>query len=385
MSELFTGLILFSRILWLLLRAVFRLASLWRYPLFLTLLGTMATLFFGLINNILLPLCAFPGFANTEICSDLHMSFHKACPSIPLSADFPRLMNAQTTMFEELLDNAAGSSGLSLDIKKAEVAMSDLIVLVKYSNLLDKDVLSDALATFACDARRTGHSLQTLGSKIGGAVDLVRHSILASNNHALAIIHSGPISTSSSFLPSQALIPSNSVSSQDMFFPHVFAGSLGTLSTIIQHLILLAEVSLVDLEKLEEHLSLIHEMVYREDSLITSAKIELLGRIWTWLGGNRLKLRGHDDCLELLQGIGRHRNLALAHVVSSLQILRALSNDMEDMRARMMMPEHLRSQIPLEVQVISIQHSLERLRESKVLAKKREEVSIRSLDDRGAQ
>ncbi|KAF8830717.1 hypothetical protein HHX47_DHR2001122 [Lentinula edodes] len=305
-------------------------------------------------------------------------------------------------MFEELLDNAAGSSGLSLDIKKAEVAMSDLIVLVKYSDLTNKDVLSrclisaerssifkecigvllgDALATFACDARRTGRSLQTLGSKIGGAVDL----ILASNNHALAIINSGPISTSSSFLPSQALIPLNSVSSQDTFFPHVFAGSLGTLSTIIQHLILLAEVSLVDLEKLEEHLSLIHEMVYREDSLITSAKIELLGRIWTWLGGNRLKLRGHDDCLELLQGIGGHRNLALAHVVSSLQILRALSNDMEDMRARMMLPEHLRSQIPLEVQVSSIQHSLVRLRESKVLAKKREEASIRSLDDRGAR
>ncbi|KAJ3912772.1 hypothetical protein F5877DRAFT_84468 [Lentinula edodes] len=365
----------------LLLRAVFRLASLWRYPLSLTLLGAVATLFFGLVNNILLPLCAFPGFANTEICSDLHTSLHKACPSSPLSADFPRLMNVQTTMFEELLDNSVGSSGLSLEIKKAEVAMSDLIVLVKYSDLIDKDVLSDALATFACDARRTGRSLQTLGSKIGGAVDL----ILASNNHALAIIHSGPISTSSSFLPSQALIPFNSVSSQDTFFPHVFAGSLGTLSTIIQHLILLAEVSLVDLEKLEEHLSLIHEMVYREDSLITSAKIELLGRIWTWLGGNRLELRGHDDCLELLQGIGRHRNLALAHVVSSLQILRALSNDMEDMRARMMMPEHLRSQIPLEVQVSSIQHSLERLRESKVLAKKREEVSIRSLDDRGAQ
>lgn len=201
------------------------------------------------------------------------------------------------------------------------------------------------------------------------------------------MIHSGPISTSSSFLPSQALIPSNSVSSQDTLFPLVFAGSLETLSTIIHHLILLAEVSLVELEKLEEHLSLIHEMVYREDSLITSAKIELLGRIWTWLGGNRLKLRGHDDCLELLQGIGRHRNLALAHVVSSLQILRALSNDMEDMRARMMMPEHHRLQIPLEVQVSSIQHSLERLRESKVLAKKREEVSIRkmSLDDKGVQ
>lgn len=195
-SELLAGLILFSRIFMLLLRAVFRLASLWRYPLSLTLLGAVATLSFGLVNNILLPLCAFPGFANTEICSDLHTSFHKACPSSPLSADFPRLMNVQTTMFEELLDNSVGSSGLSLDIKKAEVAMSDLIVLVKYSDLSNKDVLSrcsnlisadfcfntqrmligvfvgDALATFACDARRTGRSLQTLGSKIGGAIDL---------------------------------------------------------------------------------------------------------------------------------------------------------------------------------------------------------------------
>ncbi|KAJ3805470.1 hypothetical protein F5876DRAFT_69769 [Lentinula aff. lateritia] len=336
-SKLLAGLILFFRIFMLLLCAVFRLASLWYYPLSLTLLGAMATLFFGLVNNILLPLCAFPGFVNTDICSDLHTSFHKACPSSPLSADFPQLMNIQMTMLEELLNNFVGSSGLSLEIKKAEVSISDLIVLVKYSDLTNKDVLRDALATFACNTRRTGRSLQTLGSKIGGALDL----ILMANNHALAMIHSE------------------------------------TLSIIIHHLILLAEVSLLELEKLEEHLSLIYEMVYREDSLITSAKIELLGRIWTWLGGNRLKLRGPDNCLKLLQGIGRHHNLALAHVVSSLQILRALSNDMEDMRARMIMPEHLRLQIPLEVQVSSIQHSLEWLRESKALAKK--EVSIRKM------
>ncbi|KAH7868344.1 uncharacterized protein C8R40DRAFT_1027372, partial [Lentinula edodes] len=274
----------------------------------------------------------------------------------PLWADFPRLMNIQSSTFEQLLDNSVGGSGLSLDVKKAEMAMSDLVVLVKFT---------DALSSFAHDARRTGRGLQTLGSKVGGAVDL----ILAVNEYAMAKLSSIPPSTS--IIPS-VLVPFNTVSSVEKMFLHAFAESMNTLSTIIQRLILLAEVELSNLEKLEDHLTLIHEIVSREDSTISSAKAELLGEIWTWLGGNQRQLRGHDAHLQLLRGIGAYRKQALAHVVSALQILRALGEDMEDMRERMIMPDLVGSQIPLEVQISSIQLGVQRLRDSKVLAKEKE-------------
>ncbi|KAJ3887523.1 hypothetical protein GG344DRAFT_55565 [Lentinula edodes] len=330
----------------------------------------------SIVNTLLIPLCAVPGLADFSLCSRDHKFDQNGHPLPPLWADFPRLMTAQSSTFEQLLDNSVGDSGLSLDIKKAEMAMSDLVVLVKFSKMTSKDVLGDALSTFAHDARRAGRGLQTLGSKVGGAVDL----ILAVNEYAISKLSSVPlISPSPSNFITQTLVPFKSASSMEKVFLHTYAESMNTLSTIIQRLILLAEVELDHLEKLEEHLSLIHEIVCREDSSISFAKAELLGELWTWLGGNQHKLKSYDAHLDLLRGIGGYRKKALVHVVSALQVLRALSNDMEDMRERMMMPELVGLQIPLEVQISSIQHGVERLRESRVLAKERDEGAIRKV------
>ncbi|KAJ3757540.1 hypothetical protein EV360DRAFT_45824 [Lentinula raphanica] len=351
------------------IRVVGRFASAcWRLIYLLTFVSLAALPLLSTFDTLLRPFCLAPGIANSSLCSELHFNHQ----SQPLWADFPRLMNAQSLMFEQLLDNSVGGSSISLDVKKAEMAMADLVVLVKYSKLSSKVVLGDALSTFAHEARRTGRGLQTLGSKVGGAVDL----ILSVNEYAMAKL--GSISSSSSLFP-QALVPFQSASSLEKMFLLSFAESMNTLSTIIQRLILLAEVELSNLEKLEEHLSLIHEIVSREDSSIAHAKSELLGEIWTWLGGNQHELNGYNAHLELLRGIGGFRKQALAHVVSALQILRALNEDMEDMRERMVMPELVGSQIPLEVQIISIQHGLQRLRDSKALAKEREDRAIKKV------
>ncbi|KAJ3808854.1 hypothetical protein F5876DRAFT_45142 [Lentinula aff. lateritia] len=342
----------------------------WKALYLLTFVWLTTVPLLNTISTVLGPLCVVPGIASTNLCS--HFISHQNYTTRPLWADFPRLMNAQSLTFEQLLDSSVGGSGLSLDLKKAEMAISDLVVLIKFSKLSSKDVLGDALSTFAHDARRTGRGLQTLGSKVGGAVDM----ILAVNKYAMAKLSSIP--PSSPFI-SHSLVPFNSASSLEKIFLASFAESMSTLSTIIQRLILLAEVELSNLEKLEDHLSIIYEIVCREDSSISSAKAELLGEIWTRLGGNRRELKGHDAHLELLRGIGRYRKQALAHVASALQILRALSDDMEDMRERMMMPDLVGSQIPLEVQINSIQHGLQRLRDSKVLAKEKEEGAMRRV------
>ncbi|KAJ3910854.1 hypothetical protein F5877DRAFT_55854, partial [Lentinula edodes] len=278
--------------------AFVQLASIWwKILYFITFVWLTTQPLLSTINTAFGPLCSVPGIASTRLCSDLeHHNFQLR----PLWADFPRLMNAQTLTFEQLLDNSVGGSGLSLDIKKAEMAMSDLVVLIKFSELSSKDVLSDALTKFAHDARRTGRGLQTLGSRIGGAVDL----ILAVNEYAMAKLSSVP--QSSTFI-SQALVPFHSVSSMEKLVLQGFAESMSTLSAVIQRLILLAEVELSNLERLEDHLSLIHEIVSREDSSISSAKAELLGEIWTWLGGNQRELRGHNAHLELLHGISSYR------------------------------------------------------------------------------
>lgn len=86
-------------------------------------------------------------------------------------ADYPKLVDIQSSSFEQLLDESVGGSGLALEVKKAEMATSDLVTLVRVSDLRSKDTLARTLVNFVDDAKRTGRGLQSLSSKINGAVD----------------------------------------------------------------------------------------------------------------------------------------------------------------------------------------------------------------------
>jgi hypothetical protein len=80
-------------------------------------------------------------------------------------------MEAETKTFEQLLDEASGGSALSLEVKKAEMATSDLVTLVHLSSLVSKEHLARMLLDFVEDAKKTGRRLQKLHSKVGGSVD----------------------------------------------------------------------------------------------------------------------------------------------------------------------------------------------------------------------
>lgn len=152
-----------------------------------------------------------------------------------------------------------------------------------------------------------------------------------------------------------------------------------TLSAVVESLILLAEVQLMNIDRLEEHLSMIHVLTVREDSVISSAKAELLGDIWTWLGGNRRMLNGYDHNLELLRGVGGVRMQAWAHITSALHLLRQLRDDMEVMEETLSRPSLTGSKISVEVHLKSIELGVERLRGSKALARKKGEEDVNKM------
>jgi hypothetical protein len=158
-----------------------------------------------------------------------------------------------------------------------------------------------------------------------------------------------------------------------------FTDTMATLSNNMERLVVEAEVSLTNLNNLEERLSILHEVVSREDSSIGSAKSELLSELWTKVGGNRGTLRGYDRHLKLLKDLGGYRKRALVHVVAALQTLRAMSEDMEDLRERVSKPELVGSRIPVEVHMKSIRGGLERLKEGQIKAKDREDEAIRRV------
>ena len=154
---------------------------------------------------------------------------------------------------------------------------------------------------------------------------------------------------------------------------------MNTLSANMRRLVLEAEVSISDLNSLEEHLKSIHEIVSREDTSLSAARGELLAQLWTILGGNRDELKGMNEHLALLKGLGGYRDRALAHVVAALQMLERMAEDMEELRERVAAPELVGDAIPIEVHMKSLKGGLERLKERRTGAKQLEEQIVNRI------
>ena len=150
-----------------------------RWPLsiflFLWFLSLILSLMFGYVSQTVRdafqPLCIVPGISKSPMCrvdNDLNNTTPKF---VPQWADYPKLVEVQSKTFEQLLEQSVGGPALSLEIKKAEMATSDLVTRVRISDLKAKDSLVESLGEFLEDARKTGRGLHKLTAKIGGAVD----------------------------------------------------------------------------------------------------------------------------------------------------------------------------------------------------------------------
>jgi hypothetical protein len=206
--------------------------------------------------------------------------------------------------------------------------------------------------------------------------------ILAVNNYALREIETAgnsayprprglPSRILSSLLPYPFKAdPTNAVT-------RTFIEALSVLSTAMTRLIVEAEANISNLDQLEESLNVFHELMTREDSSLAEAKSELLSLLWTKLGGNQRELRKHEENLFLLQNLGSYRKRALAHVVTALQTLQGMSEDMEELRDRVAAPEIVQGKIPLEVHINSIKGGLERLQDGKLRTKEKDAAAMK--------
>ena len=120
--------------------------------------------------------CSTTGLASLDACNlPLIPAIIPSCAALPVAsvgrADFAGLLAIQHRAFDELVVGSTTNSELVVNVKHAELAVRDLVILVKASNLTTKEPLADTLSLFSVDARRTGRGLQVLMSKIHGTID----------------------------------------------------------------------------------------------------------------------------------------------------------------------------------------------------------------------
>ena len=135
-----------------------------------------------------------------------------------------------------------------------------------------------------------------------------------------------------------------------------FTEAMNVLSANMQRLVLEAEVSIIDINKLEEHLEFIRRVVSLEGLSISA-------QLWTILGGNRDQLRGIDEHLALFKSAGGYLKRAFAHVAAALQVLESMAEDIEELRERVAALELqvVGDAIPIDVHMKSLRDGLERL------------------------
>ena len=202
---------------------------------------------------------------------------------------------------------------------------------------------------------------------------------MAVNDYALQSIESARANEPSPWSPRALAIWKPARPSTKEVITKTFEEAMGVLSANMERLILEAEHNLHNLNGLEERLATLHEVVSREDLSISSDKTELLEELWTKLGGNQKKLRNFDHHLNLLKGLSDYRRQAIVHVVAALETLRAMSEDMADMRERVAAPDLVGSKVPVEVHMKSIRMGLERLQEGRIRAKDLEEAAVKRV------
>ncbi|KAF7789182.1 hypothetical protein EIP86_000119 [Pleurotus ostreatoroseus] len=332
--------------------------------LFVHILSLILLRVYVLCHAILSPLCWLPGVSKFPICS--------SPPSIVRWADYPSLMDVQETRMVQLMDQSAGNIVISWDIKKAEMATSDLIALVKASDLRSRDLLASHLSQFVTDAKVVSRRLQKLSAHIGGAVD----SIMAVNDYALHTIENSQEKTHKVFGKAW---PTTSDTDSQHVVRDTFIQAMSVFEAQIRRIVLEAEASLHALAELEEQLQTIHTFVAREDSALVHARTNLLSELWTKCGGNKKVLRHIDSHISLLANVGEYRKRATAQVSAALQTLQGMSEDMEDLRERVAAPDLMGEQIPVSVHMRSIQGGLDRLQADRNRFKRYEKEAIRRM------
>ncbi|KAJ2921944.1 hypothetical protein H1R20_g15150, partial [Candolleomyces eurysporus] len=327
--------------------------------------------------SIFSPIHYGPGFSLTAMCK--WVTYMTSLPTGSaydprkvMWAVYPGLVEIQSRRFEQLIDDilTSGTSGtsLSLHIKKAEMATADLVALVRLSKLPSKISLVKTLSDFERDARIAEESLHKLDSEVNGAID----SIMAMNNFAMQAIDSARANEPGAFAALMIWKPSEKT--MDEVVKETFSDAMHYIS---KHLERLVEhgANCANLERLEQKLSTLRDIVAQENETLGEAKEKLLANLWTRLGGNRNDLRNLDRNLELLHGLTVYRESALAHVVAALQTVRTVDQELQGMRERV--ANFAGDKVAPDVHMNSIKNALKRLKEVRLRARRIAEETLR--------
>ncbi|KAF9277342.1 hypothetical protein BGZ74_003397 [Mortierella antarctica] len=215
---------------------------------------------------------------------------------------------------------------LPLLLKRAELAVVDLKVLVKHSALAEpsKHLLVEQLESFHTRAKVAGRKLQFLQARANGCVDglVIRNVYLTIELDRLEEEHR--------ILKEQQesnwgrvwnlLSGSNDLQlvASEVKLHQLYQTTMSDARDHIRDLIVQAQDVLQSLDAMDQILSIIHEITTKEKYHQNREHDKILAQLWSHLGGNRLEKRFHRNNLELLQDMEGQRKATVGQIQAAL-------------------------------------------------------------------
>ncbi|KAG0333276.1 hypothetical protein BG000_009311 [Podila horticola] len=215
---------------------------------------------------------------------------------------------------------------LPLLLKRAELAVVDLKVLVKHSALAEpsKHLLVEQLASFHTHAKVAGRKLQFLQARANGCVDglVIRNVYLT--------VELDRLEEDQRILKEQQesswgrvwnlLSGSNDLQlvASEVKLHQLYQTTMSDARDHIRDLIVQAQDVLQSLDALDQILSTIHEITTKEKHHQNKAHDKILAQLWSILGGNRLEKSFYRDNLELLQDMEGQRKATVGQIQAAL-------------------------------------------------------------------
>lgn len=108
--------------------------------------------------------------------------------------------------------------------------------------------------------------------------------------------------------------------------------TLEAVESVLRHLLQSVQAVMFKLEVLDSRLSSISEIAVLEGLAVHNEKEEVLGHLWTYLGGNRSKLSLFEYNLKVLDSVDQYRKASLAYVEMVFHTLEGMQTSVEQTR-----------------------------------------------------
>lgn len=282
-------------------------------------------------------------------------------------ANFEELVSIQSS-FEDVLESNRDSYALPANMKKSQVAMRDLRIQVRFSNLPSRAELENEFTAFIETAREASDGLAKYNSRIGYVID----QVITTNKWTLTVLDGiasseadkGSILEAFAYINPFAIFRGPPETLEQRIFAQ-YVKHVGKLKEDISSLIIFSESLIALLNNLDTRLDIIAEIAMRDDNTVTRDREELLAHLWSKLGGNRSSKAANAASAQLLRDVLHYRSNAVQLVSATLLKLREISAGLENLRDGIAAPEIVgfREDYPLQWHIDVLSRSVDRLRE----------------------